>query len=1092
MSELSINFNVYGITAIASDIYYHYPSLAKDYLGIAVPFIKSVFEIDEFVSESENGFSPSLNKKFKYREFELNLIENNIHNDSLIVLSGKPGVGKTMLAVEYAKRRKKKGEKWAIIKAFGKPNLEEIAESSFQYDFFVIDDLYSFGDSAASIIHLLKNKHVIVTSRKYLVEPIKRSIGTLDVKLQVVEIPTLTDQNIAEIVKSNTEISNTECLRKIAEVAKGNPRIAFMAAEEAIKDGPASLYNVKNIFANYYCERIETIEDQKNKSDKTLEIIGLICLLQKLSLNSLKEDDAIFDLIGISKAGFIDSIEFLNKNDIVSLTYNDIVAVSDQCLADYLAYYVFLEKRLLKFSSIIDIFFKNHADNIVGMINMLDNMFYSKEDMEYIGSEVSKSWDALKAEGDEKSLKIYCAKFALMNRENSLLLLWERAEEKEDEYFGVTNGNIDWRISAISALLDDETRSCCQIIEKMIVSESIDLRKITEMLVRHHGITMAASKSKYKTQRDILSYFLEGEKKYSLNFLREYCTSMLKFLLITYPKGNGRNLTFFGVQLRDGDADLTLLRKDCFDIIFKCDGVYDSLDEYFSDFPQGESINIFKTDLANIEAKLKERDDRDEVRELIVYLDSKVILDHYGLRWDFMETQLQRPLSLLSPILSEQAIGNGESFEEYEKKRKEVLYKNVRKASFEENIERLELFDKILAHSSMLDTEIIDFAEAFFSGFRGEEIFTHLDCFLDFCSITAKLENYDRLIVDELIKEVGIASTYSRMISSKNEDFKGKAIVWFFKKASEAEWETSILLFDSYLKNIQVAMPSGLYAADFLQAKIPFEKIYLFLKQYFTISESWTNGDYENLIYMMEEKGFFDYLLSTDAPLIKKMYLLCLKNGRLHFDYEGNYLRAIVDNDESFATKVAGAFFKHEISTANVQIMKSVWKCKNYVSIGNAMFNSIRASMNSSLFFDEIIMFGFGSLDRNKELSSEQLTWLLSYLNTHQDEGSIKQLNTLVRELGFETRKCYAKCLVDICPSVALLDDFLQPPSLISYSGSYTQIIKSRISFYESIMSTMPDDISYIEYKKLLRGKIGEAKSQIVPILKAEMMGDVD
>lgn len=103
--------------------------------------------------------------------------------------------------------------------------------------------------------------------------------------------------------------------------------------------------------------------------------------------------------------------------------------------------------------------------------------------------------------------------------------------------------------------------------------------------------------------------------------------------------------------------------------------------------------------------------------------------------------------------------------------------------------------------------------------------------------------------------------------------------------------------------------------------------------------------------------------------------------------------------------------------------------------------------MSPISFYNGTIMFGFYSAEGRKELISEQLSWLISYLNSHKDDDSIKYLNALVRELGDETKKEYAKHLINIGVSKDLFEDFLQPASFESYSGSYTLVINSKISF---------------------------------------------
>ena len=1093
LKKINIDFNAYGIEAIALDIYNKYQCLAADFLGISIPFSKCTFEIDEFISESEkNHLSPSLNKKFNFRKSEIKVIEDSFKQNQLIILSGNAGVGKTMLALEYAKARVIAGEKWIVIKAIGNPNLEEIRESTCEYDCFVIDDLSSFGKNVPDVIQILKGKNVIVTSRKYLTNDLEDELKSLGAQYKIFDIGTLTNENIKSIIKDNLGINNNEYLKKIVEVAKGNPRIAFMVAEESIKNGFSALFNDKNVFASYYFDRIKTINNWKNKSEELLKVIGVVCLLKKMSIDALECDNSILTFINISKSEFKEAIKFLNDSEVISLFYDDVVTISDQCLADYLSYYVFLEKKLLDYSSVINFFFEKCPDNVVDMINMFGSMFNSKEGMEYIASEVQSSWDTLKQNANVKSLKLFCAKFALMNIDNSLQFLCEHAEEKEDAFLGVTNGSVNWRISTISSLLDIRARTCCQIIEKMICSKSIDYQSITDMLVKRHGITMKSYYSKYNTQIVVLSFFIDNNEKYSLNFLKQYCLEMLKFD-ITYTESKGNKLDFNTLTLRAGDGNLSQLRNKCFDVLFECDDVYDSLDTYFSYWPQKESVGIFELDLLTIEAKLKEKKDRDMIREIIIYLKSKRILDNHGLRWEFMEDSLKENLSLISPIIKSNINMLGDTFEERERKRNELVLDEIKTSSFDINFKRFTLFNEIVKFSSLLGKDTIRFAELWFSTFTKKEIYNSIDTFLEFTNIADKSPYYNFLIVDRIIAEVGVNNAYAKIISSTSEDFKGRVITYFFKKSFEIDMVTSMALFDLYLANIKIALPKEFDIRDFLWCKIPFDKIHLFLTKYFDISVQSMNGCYESIFNLQDEecKGMFNHLLSEDVSLLEKMYCLAFKNDKSDFDYNGDCFKQIVDKDNNFSVVVLELLFQERTPFEYVRRMKSIWKCEEYISIGNLMFDFIRSKMNPIFFYNGTLMFGFYSAEGRKKLTSEQLSWLISYLNLHKDVDSIKYLNALVRELGDETKKEYAKHLINIGVSKDLFEDFLQPTSFESYSCSYTLVINSMISFYQSLLTVIPDDISFIYHKQLVNQKIKNLKYQIQPTLKYEKINDL-
>lgn len=1089
LNDLGINFNAYGLEDIASDICNRFQSLAEEFLNISVPYSKSVFEIDEFINETKKSLSPSLDKKFDFRELEIKLIEDSFKHNQFVVLIGSAGVGKTMLALEYAKNKAKIREKWLVIKAIGSPSLEEIRESTVGCDHFVVDDLYSFGKSVPDVIQILKGKNVIVTSRNYLMDALESELRSAELQYKKLEIDILSDENIESLVKSNLGVTSNEYLRKIAQVAKGNPRIAFMAAEGSIKNGPSTLFNVTNVFANYYCDRINRIKEWNDKSYELLKVIGIVCLLKNLMIETLKDDDLILKFINVSKEDFKKAINYLNVNDIVLLFKDDVVVISDQCLADYLSYYVFLEKRLLSLSSFMDVFSDKYYDNVVEKINMFGNMFNSEEGMDYITKEVKRSWNALIEKGDVKNLKLFCAKLALSNEANSLKFLCEYADEKEDSWLGVTNGNVDWRLSAISSLLNVRPKTCCQIIEKMICAKSIDGQHITDILVHRNGISRKSWYHKYNAQIFILSYFLNKKEECSIEFLKKYCLEMLKFD-IPYVESVGNRLNYNIMTVRPGDDNLSSLRKKCFDVLFECSDVYGSLGSYFSWSPNIENAGIFEQDLKTIGTKLQEKSDRDMNRELAIYLGSKGKLDFFKLRWEFMEESLKDKLNLILPIIEKSNYRSKGDYYEKESKREKLVLEEIKASSLDTNFERLDLFNEIIKFSSSFNGSIIKFVKMWFSTFPEKEMYNNTGTFLAFANIADKVIDYNYLLIDRIIEEVGVNDAYLKIINGTSGGFKEKFISYFFEKTFEFDRPSAMTLFGQYLEDIKVALPKDFDISYFLRGKIPFDKIHLFLKKYFEISKQPENGRYQSVFCQQdpESRGMFNYLFSKDTPLLEKLYCLSLKNKDSSFDDDGDCLKLIVDKDNNFVLTVLETLFQRQTSLKNAERMESIWECDEYISLGNLMLDFIRSKKSTNFSYDRTLMFGFYSAIGRRELTPKQLKWLISYLNSHKDDDSIKCLNDLLREFGYGTKIEYAKQLISVGVSKDLFEDFLRFPSSEALIEGAVLAIKSKISYCESLSKIIPDDVSFIDHLQLVDKKISELKEDIEPMSKFEIM----
>lgn len=92
-----------GLDNLGSDIYWHYPRIAKDFLGVSVD-TGQIMSIQDFVQVHDaNKMSAPLGTKFELREAELNEAKEKLNLSDVLILSGPAGVGKTRLALQICR-----------------------------------------------------------------------------------------------------------------------------------------------------------------------------------------------------------------------------------------------------------------------------------------------------------------------------------------------------------------------------------------------------------------------------------------------------------------------------------------------------------------------------------------------------------------------------------------------------------------------------------------------------------------------------------------------------------------------------------------------------------------------------------------------------------------------------------------------------------------------------------------------------------------------------------------------------------------------------------------------------------------------------
>lgn len=109
-----INLNIFGIGPISHDLYQHYPGLAKEHLGIEID-TGQILPPDGFVAAySRSKVVAPLNTGFHFRDEKIDEVLQKLETGNLVIVSGKPGVGKSRLALECCKRFNEKHEGYKV------------------------------------------------------------------------------------------------------------------------------------------------------------------------------------------------------------------------------------------------------------------------------------------------------------------------------------------------------------------------------------------------------------------------------------------------------------------------------------------------------------------------------------------------------------------------------------------------------------------------------------------------------------------------------------------------------------------------------------------------------------------------------------------------------------------------------------------------------------------------------------------------------------------------------------------------------------------------------------------------------------------
>lgn len=427
---------MYGIDEIANKIYRDYQYLAKDKLNLPIDS-NQIFPIEEFIRryDSSNGMNAPLKTVFLHRKKEKEKILETLEKERVLLISGKAGVGKTRLSLQVAREyQEKSGCKLLCIKCNHMPIMEDLCRyisGAGKYLVFV-DDANELAGMCHLIEYVIKNDdrydvRIMATVRDYVRQSLFNEISRV-IEPKCIPIPKFTDWEIREFIKLNLKIQNTVYLNQIVKIAKGNPRIAYMAGKLAIeKKDLRSIMNMEGLYKSYYnC----FLESTNILTDSKLSLTaGIVSIFNTVNLENLDRIQDIFDVIRMTKEEFVTNIYSLYDSEYVEIKFEKVARISDQCLSNYMLYFAFFVKKLVRFSDILRVGFRKFRKSTVQSVNTLLNIFYSDEMKDYLTEEINEVWNEFKS--DEKTFHEFVKTFYIFKPEETLIYVDEKIEEAD-------------------------------------------------------------------------------------------------------------------------------------------------------------------------------------------------------------------------------------------------------------------------------------------------------------------------------------------------------------------------------------------------------------------------------------------------------------------------------------------------------------------------------------------------------------------------------------------------------------------------------------------------------------------------------------
>jgi energy-coupling factor transporter ATP-binding protein EcfA2 len=328
---------------------YDFPGLSQ-YTGVSITK-GEIYNLPDFLQKTTKGLQPSLINDFVGRETDLKDAQQHLEEVDVLLLSGPAGVGKSKLAVSLLEKvAEKKGCIPIVIQSSAVPLWDDFV-NLFQNgkDYIILfDDANKSVQNLSYLLDYLKRPRtaalkVVITSRDYAKQLVQQKMG--DTASREMTIITLSDQQIGDIILAAVPGLGYrgDIKRKIVELAKGNARMALMAAY-SVTEGAQT---------NYLDSPVQLYEKYFQKIAEEIQAFSKPIMLQAIAIVSFfgvlnRRDAAIAKLL---KENFtIDwddlwaAIMELHTQEILDVYADEIVKASDQVLATYAFYKCFIDE----------------------------------------------------------------------------------------------------------------------------------------------------------------------------------------------------------------------------------------------------------------------------------------------------------------------------------------------------------------------------------------------------------------------------------------------------------------------------------------------------------------------------------------------------------------------------------------------------------------------------------------------------------------------------------------------------------------------------------------------------------------------------
>lgn len=1133
-----INLELFGIDAIAFDLYLKYPGLAREFLGIEID-TGQIVPPEKFISLYQNNkLTTPLDINFHFREKELKSLLEALEKEKLVILTGHAGVGKTRLALEVCQRFNETHSEYKVLCTFGRNrDLWEDLQVYFSKpgNFLILVDDANRVSRFEYIVDLLVHQRedqqikVIATVRDYALSKIREEAQPLEGFEK--RLTPFHAKQLKELIIKEFNIRNFFYLDRIVDIAGGNPRLAVMAATVVKKQGSlGSISDASSLYDIYFSSIHEDIKKAGTdlKSTELLKVASIISFFKTVDRTNVEMMRAIEDAFKFSPEAFWDVANRLHDLEIVDIYENEVVKLSDQVLGTYLFYLAVFKEKVLDFGVLLRHFFPKLRHRIVDSVNPVFNTFDSERIINVIRFHVEQLWVELKEAGNEEGLLHLLDVFGFTKRTDTLLWVRKLIDELEPEPIEITQISFEKVSGTIPSpsilsilrlfafVTEDEARIAIELLLDYMAKRPLQIPLILQVLTDDYGFRPDSYLRQFKIQHTVVDLLWSRANDGNPLFSRVFLSVANNYLSTHFENIESKDahttqIIRFDIPITPELTDLrTFIWKGLINLFgrphLKKD-VLNVIHNYATSPLKVTNGNIVKADAKHVLPFLQTILNPNDYRHCLLMHNYLNLLKKHNIEFpkNLMEkynNETYRLSKILLPEWSERQKMEL-SYNEYERYKQERLAKYTQNYTFDEYIY---FFKHCLKIKNALDSQHNEYqlqqsvTNALLAlAKRAPTLYAKvLEYYLN---LGDPLQIPGNELVQKLIEHFAFNEALQFLTDIK---FKTKQR-WLFHLHEVLPKDVVTKkqlnhLYDLYREAELDYIPTHM---DFLLKYLPLDS-QIVAKVTSIILQKAKHG--QNAAYILATLFISNTEITKQLPelfaekidLLKQAYLH-VENALNNIDYDGKVFSLILDLDPNFIIE----YISWKYSNAENGWLSGhdehrnysfLWLRSDYRKIMNKIINTILSHEHDFMIPGSYLEIFFRIREETagttQNIQKKQDNYIFNLIDKKfNDSKLMRHLFGVISQFELDRRRRFVKHFVQRNNDFKNFEMLPLEPRSWTWSGSQVPLLQKRIKYWESLLPIM-QTANLLHHKQFVERHISSLRKQIEYEKKKDFIGD--